>query len=74
MNAELVLALLRVERLRLSCIIADIDAIGIASNMPRPGLVEKNRIPSYRVGHPVLPRRTYGRQKTGVRYVLPRRT
>jgi hypothetical protein len=30
MNAELVLALLRVERLRLSCIIADIDAIGIA--------------------------------------------
>jgi hypothetical protein len=30
MNAELLLAMLRVERLRLSCIIADIDAIGIA--------------------------------------------
>jgi hypothetical protein len=30
MNPELLLALLRVERLRLSCIIADIDAIGIA--------------------------------------------
>jgi hypothetical protein len=30
MNAELLLALLRVERLRLSCIIADLDAIGIA--------------------------------------------
>jgi hypothetical protein len=29
MNAELVLALLRVERLRLSCIIAEVDAIGI---------------------------------------------
>ncbi len=30
MNAELLLALLRTERLRLSCIIADLDAIGIA--------------------------------------------
>ena len=30
MNADFLLAVLRVERLRLSCIIADIDAIGIA--------------------------------------------
>jgi hypothetical protein len=40
----------------------------------RPVRVEKNRNPSYRVGHPVLPRRTYGRPGMGAPYVLPRRT
>jgi hypothetical protein len=30
MKPDLILALLRTERLRLSCIIADLDAIGIA--------------------------------------------
>jgi DNA-binding transcriptional MocR family regulator len=34
----------------------------------------KNRIPSYQIGHPVLPNRTYGRPMARVLYVLPNRT
>src|SRR5262249_17735927 len=44
------------------------------SSTPPAGPPGKNRNPSYRVGHPVLPRRTYGRPGLGVPYVLPPRT
>ena len=47
---------------------------GSIFDLPHPGQVEKNRIPSYRVGHPVPPRRTYRAKIMGGVYVLPRRT
>src|SRR5262245_9580899 len=47
---------------------------GNCSSTPRAGHRGKNRNPSYGVGHPVLPRRTYGRPPARVPYVLRRRT
>ena len=44
------------------------------SSIPPAEVIAKNRIPSYRVGHPVLPRRTYRQPPARVPYALSRRT